>query len=207
LVVAPWVLRNRAQLGQAILTTTHGGYTLLLAHNARYAQEAVSDPMGSLWDETDFQDWSRAIEQAALRELAAQGVVPPSPAYEAARDAWMNERAWQFMREQPALLPVTALSLWSRFWSVAPSSSPKIAIPWAFSWGMTLFYIATYAGMARGAWRVVGDRSWEAWPAAALIVAFALVHAVYWADMRMRAPLVPAIALLAARGFAPRDQS
>ena len=30
-----------------------------------------------------------------------------------------------------------------------------------------------------------------------LIVSFTAVHALYWADMRMRTPLVPAIALLA----------
>jgi hypothetical protein len=35
-----------------------------------------------------------------------------------------------------------------------------------------------------------------------LIVAFMAVHAVYWTDARMRAPLIPAVALLAARGVA-----
>jgi hypothetical protein len=29
---------------------------------------------------------------------------------------------------------------------------------------------------------------------------FTAVHAVYWSDMRMRAPLMPFVALLAARG-------
>ena len=41
-----------------------------------------------------------------------------------------------------------------------------------------------------------------AWrPVLVLIVSFTAVHSIYWADMRMRAPLVPAIALLAAAGL------
>jgi hypothetical protein len=42
-----------------------------------------------------------------------------------------------------------------------------------------------------------------------LIAAFTLVHLVFWTDMRMRAPIVPAIALLASRGlggFSPRRE-
>jgi hypothetical protein len=38
--------------------------------------------------------------------------------------------------------------------------------------------------------------------AVALLISFTLVHAFYWADMRMRAPLVPVLALLAARAGA-----
>ena len=34
-----------------------------------------------------------------------------------------------------------------------------------------------------------------------LILNFTLVHLVYWSNMRMRAPLVPLIALIAARGL------
>ena len=35
-----------------------------------------------------------------------------------------------------------------------------------------------------------------------LILNFTLVHLFYWSNMRMRAPLVPLIALVAARGIA-----
>ncbi len=36
--------------------------------------------------------------------------------------------------------------------------------------------------------------------AVAPIVTLTLIHSVYWTDLRMRAPLVPALALLAATG-------
>jgi len=39
--------------------------------------------------------------------------------------------------------------------------------------------------------------------APSLILSLTAVHAFYWSDMRMRAPLVPAIALLAASGVEP----
>ena len=35
----------------------------------------------------------------------------------------------------------------------------------------------------------------------ALLISFTIVHSLYWADMRMRTPLAPAIALLAARAL------
>ena len=35
----------------------------------------------------------------------------------------------------------------------------------------------------------------------ALIVTLTAAHAIYWTDLRMRAPLVPSLALLAASGI------
>ena len=40
-----------------------------------------------------------------------------------------------------------------------------------------------------------------------LAVGFTAVHCVYWTDLRMRAPLVPVVALLAAAGAARADQA
>jgi hypothetical protein len=37
-----------------------------------------------------------------------------------------------------------------------------------------------------------------------MILAFTLVHAVYWSDMRMRAPLMPTLYLAAALALIPR---
>jgi hypothetical protein len=37
---------------------------------------------------------------------------------------------------------------------------------------------------------------------ALLVACFAAVHALYWTDMRMRAPLMPAITLTAIAGLA-----
>ena len=36
LVLSPWAIRNQLQFGRPIVTTTHGGYTLLLANNPEF---------------------------------------------------------------------------------------------------------------------------------------------------------------------------
>jgi hypothetical protein len=54
------------------------------------------------------------------------------------------------------------------------------------------------------AWAIIrfSQADWRHWtPLLLLLVAFSLVHTVYWSNVRMRAPLVPAIALLAATGW------
>ncbi len=59
----------------------------------------------------------------------------------------------------------------------------------------SLLYLAAFVGLKRLGkdWR----RSvW--WPIPTLVLTLTLVHAVYWSNMRMRAPAIPAIAMLAA---------
>jgi len=61
-----------------------------------------------------------------------------------------------------------------------------------------LQFVVVLAAMLCGLTRVV-RADWPLWwPIIVLVFSFTAVHALYWADMRMRTPLVPAIALLAA---------
>ena len=54
-------------------------------------------------------------------------------------------------------------------------------------------WVALALGLARrDTWR------WPGVAAAAIILALTAVHLAYWTDLRMRAPMVPAIALIAA---------
>lgn len=66
-----------------------------------------------------------------------------------------------------------------------------------------LWYAATFALAAVGWWSL-GKHIWRRpWLWGLLLVAaFTLVHTVYWTNLRMRAPLVPVIALWAAVGLA-----
>jgi hypothetical protein len=62
-------------------------------------------------------------------------------------------------------------------------------------------FLAVLIGIARHR-----RSDWYAWrPVLVLIVSFTAVHALYWADMRMRTPLVPALALLAGSCFSSRS--
>ncbi|MFX9077435.1 hypothetical protein ABTN32_20465, partial [Acinetobacter baumannii] len=49
LTVSPWLVRNWLVFGVPILTTTHGGYTLLLGNNSVFTQDVVQQPWGTVW--------------------------------------------------------------------------------------------------------------------------------------------------------------
>jgi hypothetical protein len=62
------------------------------------------------------------------------------------------------------------------------------------------FYLLEWGGVVIGVVSILRsrDRRWE--PLLLLLAAFTAVHLLYWTNVRMRAPLVPALALLAVRG-------
>ena len=67
----------------------------------------------------------------------------------------------------------------------------------------TAVFLAMLIGLVR-----LSRRDWQFWwPVAALVLSFTAVHALYWADMRMRTPLVPAIALLAGASLKKPDEA
>ncbi|MGE5194401.1 MAG: hypothetical protein ACM3U2_18080, partial [Deltaproteobacteria bacterium] len=204
LVVAPWGIRNAMVFGRPIITTTHGGYTLLLAHNPEYTRAVVEQPWGAVWEGAAFDDWSAALEAAMAREIPAIDKTHLSPAVELARDEWMNRRAWDYIRREPLVALRSGLTLLGRFWNVMPLATKNAPHSWPLRLAIGAFYTALFVALLAGICRIVrGD--WLRWhPLLRLIVAFTLVHALYWADMRMRTPLVPAIALLACQSLRKR---
>ena len=60
IVLSPWAIRNQIQFGRPIVTTTHGGYTLLLANNPEFYQWLRSGSWGSVWQADEFNAaWDR----------------------------------------------------------------------------------------------------------------------------------------------------
>jgi hypothetical protein len=192
--VAPWAIRNLVVFGRPIVTTTHGGYTLLLGHNPVYYREVVEQPWGTVWSGESLTAWQGSLE-AAMRADGA----PPND--EVARDRWMYRQAWRNIADDPGLAVRAGLTLLGRFWNVMPLSTEERSLPAVLRWGIGVFYTAVFVAMGLGVWRLTREEWSRWWPLVALIVSFTCVHSLYWADMRMRAPLVPAIALLAARGL------
>lgn len=193
-VLAPWAIRNAAVFGHPILTTTHGGYTLLLGHNPVYYREVVDQPWGRVWSEPSLTAWQKSLEE---RMAAA---VPPVKG-EDARDRWMYAGAWALIRGEPAHAVRAGLTLLGRFWNVSPLGSQTARLGVPALWGIRAFYSLMLLAMLLGVARLRGAE-WIRWrPLLLLIASFTLVHCLYWADMRMRAPLIPAIALLSARGL------
>jgi hypothetical protein len=125
---------------------------------------------------------------------------------ELARDDWMSRKAWKYMRDAPVIAARAALTLLGRMWNVVPLATDRSTRSAAARLAIGTFYTGLFLAVLIG---VARNRraDWFAWrPVLILIVSFTAVHALYWADMRMRTPLVPAIALLAALCFSARSE-
>lgn len=187
LVLSPWAIRNALIFGEPVWTTTHGGYTLALANNEVYYRDVLNGPPGGVWMGHDQWLWWDSVN----RETS--GMSEPHA------DRFLRNRVVELAMAQPLTFLRAGLQRLGRFWSLTPALAVYSPIVrWATAvWTLPL-WIALGLGLAR--------RSLWRWPqiAAPLLVAgLSLVHAVFWTDLRMRAPIVPAIALVAASAALP----
>jgi hypothetical protein len=194
LVLTPWVVRNAVLFGRPIATTTHGGYTLLLGHNPVYYREIVNGPPGAVWDGRSLEAWQRSLEE----ELAAAGI-PPSD--ETARDAWFGATARKIVFDDPWMAVRSGMTLMGRFWSVAPSDVAARPLPRVVVWGIAAGNVVVFTLAGIGLVVCLRTRNPLGETALIALLVFSAVHFVYWSDQRMRAPLVPVLACLAATGF------
>jgi hypothetical protein len=196
-VVSPWVIRNQIVFGRPILTTTHGGYTLLLANNPVYDREVVRQPWGATWSGESLSRWQAEVNQRMERQLGPGASEP-------ARDAWMAGVAKEFIVQHPAAFFRAMLHRVVSLWSVTPRGEGR-TLPNPVRFAVAAFYIAEYLAAAIGLGRLLRRRECAWWlPGLLLIVTIQGVHLAYWTDARMRAPLEPVLALLAARAWTMR---
>ncbi len=185
-VLCPWAIRNALVLGEPVWTTTHGGYTLALANNPAYYADVLHGPPGSVWSGANQDAWISSITAATA------GRAEPDA------DRLLRQQAVACARDHPADFLRASLARLGRFWGVMPSSAVyPPPLRWATAAWTVPIWIAVLLGLAR-------RTSWQ-WPrfaAVAPVVTLTLIHSVYWTDLRMRAPLVPALALVAASGVA-----
>lgn len=182
LVLVPWALRNRIQLGEAVWTTTHGGYTLFLANNATYYDEVVNGPPGAVWSGPGQAAWFRSIPP----RIAGARSEPEA-------DRVLRAEALRVIRERPGDFLRAAWTRLTRFWAIAPASavySSRVRMVSAL-WSIPLGLAVAWGLTRRSTWR------WPCVLAPVFLIALTAVHFFYWSDLRMRAPLVPAIALIA----------
>lgn len=191
---AAWTIRNQIQFGRPILTTTHGGYTLYLANNPRFYDYLAHGRPDAVWDAAELgPQWLRDPQTfTPLAELAAD-----REAYAAALAA---------MRNQPGMFCYSCLARIGRLWAVSPHQGST-----ASRWAVGVWYCLEYLAAALGVYVIyrkykIGRSSWCVKDAPyvyalLLVVCVTAVHAFYWTDMRMRAPLVPILALAAAAGL------
>ena len=196
-VVSPWAIRNWLIFGKPIVTTTHGGYTLWLANNPVYYAEVIEggDPA---WNGESLNRWQTETN-AEMDRLSVHG--------EIARDQWQAARAQQFIADHPWRFLRACVYRAVTFWSISPGRAAETGVPSPILWIIASSYATLWLGGVVSLGRLIRDRSstripWSAlWPVCSLVLGFFIVHLVYWTDARMRAPIMPAVAVLVAVGW------
>ncbi|RUL81745.1 dolichyl-phosphate-mannose-protein mannosyltransferase [Tautonia sociabilis] len=185
--LSPWAIRNAFAVGAPVWTTTHGGYTLYLANNHAYYDDVLDG---------DLPVWTGANQRRWFAEVTRLGEGKSEPE----SDRLFRERALRVMRSRPGDFARATLGRLGRFWAIAPSSAvyPGPLRLATAAWTAPL-WVLLGAGLLRP-W----SRRWPAIAAVAVALALTIVHSLYWTDLRMRAPAVPAIALVAAGAVSGR---
>lgn len=197
LVVSPWAFRNLRAFGEPRLTTTHGGYTLLLANNPSfYDAYQRGERLGDWRAETpEFQAILHSAFPAQVRSSDA----------ELKRDQAYSAAAWETIQSHPALFAGTSLLRFGWFWSPSPHGSlDESRSRWVLRAGIALFYLAEFGFclIAISRYREWSPAAkWCFWGWLTLAVTLSGLHAIYWSNMRMRAPLVPVICILTVVGL------
>ena len=217
-VIGAWALRNLRAVGDPVWATTHGGYTLLLGNNPYFYDFLQNGSADGRWDSEAFQiayshrydgdpktrdfwqrDWG---ERRLVQDPAVVAVVS-----ERSDDLLAYNAAKGVISRQPKMFlwssGVRVLRLWDPFPNLLRERS---------AWGVTLigsYNCCLYIGMLIGCIRLGRSFFSVKWlPVWTLFVTLTLVHAVYWSNIRMRAPAVPAMALLASAAVSPlRERS
>ncbi len=187
--LAPWTIRNWIQFGRPIITTTHGGFTLALANNPEFYAHLRATPTEP-WD-AERHNWAGVMLQYAH-----------TPVDELENNRECYKLAWQAIRDEPRMFLRACAFRLSRLWGVLPlalsgQNSRDVTARYLVAAYYLVEYVLAFVGLcALGRKLLVTP-----WIFALLLAAsFTLVHACYWTDMRMRAPLVPAVTLVAAAG-------
>jgi hypothetical protein len=194
LVVGPWLVRNLIVLESPVLMTTHGGYTILLGNNKAFYEEVVNQPFGTVWDGSKGPGqavWANGINQ----EMDALGLIT-----EVERDLWMSSLAKQAIRNNPKLFLKACWLRFARFWNVVPSGPAADPIPGSVLYAVGTYYTCVWLLLIVGLFNLCREEatSRQRWvPVVLLAIAFTALHLVYWSNVRMRAPIVPALSLIA----------
>ena len=214
IVASPWVFRNYLAFERPILTTTHGGYTLLLGNNPSFYQYLGEGNWGTTWNPHSAAEtfaleseipvpahnghWQWSGFSSRYRVWRALGDEPT-------KDRFAYRAAIENIVNQPVMFAYACLVRIGRLWGLAPHQlNPDESISRRLlRYAVGVWYLGLYVLAAVGICGL-GHRVWRtAWVWGVLLcLFFTVVHAFYWSNLRMRAPLMPVIALVAAAGMA-----
>ncbi|MEC9092741.1 MAG: hypothetical protein VX438_08560, partial [Planctomycetota bacterium] len=207
-ILAPWIARNHQLYGRLILATTHGGYTLFLGNNDSFYDYLRSGKRSPWNGENELQETVKKIRKdCQFFSEEWQGVIVD----EVKKDRLYYDKAIEVIRRRPLDFCYACLIRAVRFWCIIPNSSDLespgqtvirlgagiwYGILFAFVWVGAFQWIQCFVRNPVNRWFLFQ----KSLPAILLIIAFQGLHLVYWSNMRMRAPLVVVLALLAVLG-------
>ncbi len=194
-ILAPWSIRNLVMLGKLTLATTHGGYTLLLANNDSFYRSSVEgENFGRIWERlSDDDPDSQASWYGRLNDqMNSQGLKS-----ETERDQYEYQLAFEAIRKQPmTFLKACALRMmW--FWHVVPQGPEAGSMSRVILWGIGSFYVVENLLALAGVFVLMRRSVDQAVILLIPVVTLVGVHLFFWTNLRMRAPLLPVLALLA----------
>ncbi len=190
LVLCPWMIRNQIEFGRPIAATTHGGYTLLLANNPEFFEWLRTGDWGDVWRADHFNaEWDRH-----------------KPSDEIAANRLAYHEAWQNVGCEPGMFCYACLVRLGRFWSPLPHqvSADETTMRRLSRYIVAAWYALEFIFAGMGAWRIFQCRKTphgflQPWLyALLLVVSLTAIHSLFWTDMRMRAVVMPVVALAAA---------
>jgi len=185
IVVCPWAVRNQVVLGRPVVMTTHGGYTLLLANNPVFYAEVVQG--GQVWSSSSLNEWQTEVELS----LQMQGLEVGD---ELGRDAAMRRLAFDNIQKSPVHFVQACLLRLQRFWGPGPATGSGQAL---IRFGVCCWYLSVFCLFVVGIVKNRGNLQ-HAWLGLLLVVSLSCVHAVFWSNVRMRAPVSCVLGTLAA---------
>ena len=206
LAVGPWMARNVRAVGHPVWATTHGGYTLLLGNNPLFYDYLRDGEPATVWDADRFfvayshrYDADPTTESFWKRDWDAPGVITAN-ATEHDDDQLAYEAARATIAREPGTFLWSCVVRVYRLWSPLPHHTEDRS--WIAVVAIGLYYGCLYVAILAGLWKLGREflrPSW--WVIPTLVLTLTLVHAVYWSNIRMRAPVIPSLAIVAAAAF------
>jgi hypothetical protein len=204
LVVTPWLVRNIRVMGHPILATTHGGYTLWLGNNPQFYAHLREHGPAHPWNASELDTVYASLAKANAYD-------------ERVLDKECYARATAAIRSDPVGFGFAAATRIARLFQPLPNRlGDEGWKSWTVRYGIGAWYVLCGMGLVAGIWRwqkahdsahhglldqSQKEKGAPMVPLALLVIAFVGVHAFYWCNMRMRAPLMPGLAIVIASGL------
>ncbi len=213
LMVTPWTVRNLVQFQKPIALTTHGGYTLLLGNNPVFYDHLRNQPPGTVWQSAEVNRFKQGLQKMAPyddphKDYWSTDITHPtnqsvSNATEYEADRFAYRVAWHQISQQPAMFIWSSLVRLGRLWSPLPhqinpnESTGSRGLRYLTAGWYGALYLLALTGLFR--LRLTVLREPWVW-GLLLVVTLTAVHTLFWSNIRMRAPLIPWLILLATAG-------